>query len=150
MDWLYNVNIYSITLRLGLAVLFGGIIGLERGANKHQAGIRTHILVCVGAALAMLTNQYIFESITTVTDPTRMGAQVISGIGFLGAGMILVTSRNKVKGLTTAAGLWASACAGLALGIGFYAGALIAGDAHFDRADSSSPIWKKLFINGRA
>lgn len=131
MDWLFEINVYSVTLRLVMAVLFGGIIGLERGSKKHQAGLRTHVLVCVGAALAMLTNQYIFENISGMADPTRLGAQVISGIGFLGAGMILVTSRNKVKGLTTAAGLWASACAGLALGIGFYAGALIAGGLIF-------------------
>lgn len=127
MDWLYEINLYSVVLRLMLAALFGGIVGLERGANKHQAGLRTHILVCMGAALAMLTNQYIYETITDLTDPARLGAQVISGIGFLGAGLILVTSRNKVKGLTTAAGLWASACVGLALGIGFYSGALAAG-----------------------
>jgi putative Mg2+ transporter-C (MgtC) family protein len=126
MDWMYEVNLYSITLRLVLAVFLGGIIGLERGRNKHQAGLRTHILVCVGATLAMLTNDYIFEEITQLADPARLGAQVISGIGFLGAGLILVTSRNKVKGLTTAAGLWASACTGLALGIGFYSGAIIA------------------------
>lgn len=127
MEWLYDVNIYSTTLRLVLAVLLGGFIGLERGKNRHQAGLRTHILVCVGATLAMLTNDYIFENITNLADPGRLGAQVISGIGFLGAGLILVTSRNKVKGLTTAAGLWASACTGLALGIGFYSGAIIAG-----------------------
>lgn len=126
MSWMYEVNLYSITVRLVLAVLLGGIIGLERGRNKHQAGLRTHILVCVGATLAMLTNDYIFEEITQLADPARLGAQVISGIGFLGAGLILVTSRNKVKGLTTAAGLWASACTGLALGIGFYSGAIIA------------------------
>lgn len=131
MDWLYDINIYSVTLRLVAAVIFGGIIGLERGANKHQAGLRTHILVCVGATLAMLTNQYIYDSITPMADPGRLGAQVISGIGFLGAGLILVTSRNKVKGLTTAAGLWASACTGLALGIGFYSGALVAGTLVF-------------------
>ena len=127
MDWLYDVNIYSVTLRLVMAVLFGGLIGLERGANKHQAGFRTHILVCMGAALAMLTNQYIFQNISSVSDPARLGAQVISGMGFLGAGLILVTHGNKVKGLTTAAGLWASACAGLAIGVGFYAAALVAG-----------------------
>ena len=127
MEWLYEVNLYSVTLRLVLAVLFGGIIGLERGANKHQAGLRTHILVCVGATLAMMTNAFISENLSTISDPARLGAQVISGIGFLGAGLILVTSRNKVKGLTTAAGLWSSACIGLALGIGFYSGALIAG-----------------------
>ena len=79
----------------------------------------------------MMTNAYIFENLAPNADPARLGAQVISGIGFLGAGLILVTSRNKVKGLTTAAGLWASACIGLALGIGFYAGALIAGTLVF-------------------
>lgn len=118
-------NMGSITLRLVLAVLLGGIIGLERGSNKQAAGFRTHILVCIGATLAMLTNQYVFETITTMSDPTRLGAQVITGVGFLGVGTILVTGKHKIKGLTTAAGLWASACIGLAIGIGFYSGAII-------------------------
>lgn len=122
---LSDINLLSIFVRMGLAVLFGGIIGLERGANKHQAGLRTHILVCLGAALAMMTNQFAIQELNAAADPARLGAQVISGIGFLGAGLILVTSRNKVKGLTTAAGLWASACVGLAIGIGFYAGAIL-------------------------
>jgi len=126
-SYFYDVNIFSVTLRLILAVIFGGIIGLERGANRHAAGFRTHILVCVGAALAMLTNQFISESFSYISDPSRMGAQVITGVGFLGVGTILVTGRHRIKGLTTAAGLWASACTGLALGIGFYYGALIAG-----------------------
>lgn len=126
-DTFYDVNLISVTFRLFLAVIFGGVIGLERGATKHPAGFRTHILVCVGAALAMLTNQYIYETMTNVADPSRMGAQVITGVGFLGVGTILVTGGQKIKGLTTAAGLWASACIGLALGIGFYSGALIAG-----------------------
>ena len=124
---LTDVTIESIALRLGLAILFGGIIGLERGANKHAAGMRTHILVCIGATLAMLTNQYIFQTFGHIGDPARLGAQVITGVGFLGVGTILVTGRHKIKGLTTAAGLWASACLGLALGIGFYAAAAIAG-----------------------
>jgi len=126
-DYFYHVNILSVTFRLLLAVIVGGIIGLERGATKHPAGFRTHILVCVGAALAMLTNQYIYETMTNIADPSRMGAQVITGVGFLGVGTILVTGGQKIKGLTTAAGLWASACLGLALGIGFYSGALIGG-----------------------
>lgn len=126
-SYFYDVNLFSITLRLVLAVLFGGIIGLERGAHKHAAGFRTHILVCVGATLAMLTNQYIFEYMSNLSDPSRMGAQVITGVGFLGVGTILVTGDQKIRGLTTAAGLWASACTGLALGIGFYAGSIIAG-----------------------
>lgn len=124
-DIFYDVNLLSTAIRLFLAVLFGGIIGLERGVNRHPAGFRTHILVCAGAALVMLTNQYICEVFHT-GDPARLGAQVITGVGFLGAGTILVVGRNKIKGLTTAAGLWASACLGLALGIGFYSGAVIA------------------------
>lgn len=124
-DLFYDVNLFSTSLRLVLAVVLGGIIGLERGANRHPAGFRTHILVCVGAALAMLTNEYICE-IYGSGDPARLGAQVITGVGFLGVGTILVTGRHRIKGLTTAAGLWASACLGLALGIGFYSGAAIA------------------------
>lgn len=124
-DCFYDISIVSITARLLLAVILSGIIGLERGANRHPAGFRTHILVCVGAALAMMTNQYIVEAFGS-TDPARLGAQVITGVGFLGVGTILITGKNKIKGLTTAAGLWASACLGLALGIGFYSGAVIA------------------------
>lgn len=125
-DYFYHINIVSVAVRLLMAVILGGIIGLERGANRHPAGFRTHILVCVGAALAMMTNQYITEHFAGTTDPARLGAQVITGVGFLGVGTILVTGRHKIKGLTTAAGLWASACLGLALGIGFYSGAFIA------------------------
>lgn len=117
---------YAIVLRLILAAICGGILGLERERKKRPAGLRTYILVCVGAALVMLTNQYIFEEYGRVGDPTRMAAQVISGIGFLGAGTIIVTSRSRVKGLTTAAGLWAAACMGLAIGSGFYLGAVTA------------------------
>ncbi len=127
LSYLQDINLISVTVRLVLAILLGGMIGLERGSNKHQAGFRTHMLVCMGAALAMLTNQFIYETMTTASDPARLGAQVISGIGFLGVGTILVTGRHKIKGLTTAAGLWASACTGLAIGIGFYSGAIIAG-----------------------
>ena len=124
-DVFYDINIISVTIRLVLAVIIGGVIGLERGANNHAAGFRTHILVCVGAALVMVTNEYICQ-FNELADPARLGAQVITGVGFLGAGTIMVTGRNKVKGLTTAAGLWASACLGLAIGIGFYEGALVA------------------------
>jgi hypothetical protein len=85
-DYFYDINIFSVTFRLFLAVLFGGAIGMERGATKHSAGFRTHILVCVGAALAMLTNQYISVEFTGSIDPSRMGAQVITGVGFLGVG----------------------------------------------------------------
>ncbi|MBU5316547.1 MgtC/SapB family protein [Clostridium bornimense] len=123
--YLREVNTVSIILRLTLATLFAGIIGLERGKKKRPAGFRTHILVCIGATIIMITNQYIIDIMHMDSDPTRLGAQVISGIGFLGAGTIIVDRRNQVKGLTTAAGLWACACMGLAIGIGFYEGAII-------------------------
>jgi putative Mg2+ transporter-C (MgtC) family protein len=120
-----HINLLTIVLRLGMAALIGGIIGLQRETTKQAAGFRTHMLICMGSALAMLTNQFVFESISSNIDPTRIGAQVISGIGFLGVGTIIVVGKNHVKGLTTAAGLWASACMGLAIGIGFYMGALV-------------------------
>lgn len=123
-ETLMGINIYSIFFRLLLAVLFSGLIGLDRGSKRRPAGMRTYILVCVGSTLAMITNQFIAERYGTA-DPSRIGAQVISGIGFLGAGTIIVTRERQVKGLTTAAGLWANACMGLALGIGFYEGAII-------------------------
>ena len=79
-DFLYEINLLSVSLRLTLALLFGGIIGLERGSNRHPAGFRTHILVCAGAALAMMTNQFILQQFDT-GDPARLGAQVITGVG---------------------------------------------------------------------
>mgnify|MGYP001027887749 CR=1 FL=1 len=108
-----------------LTLTIGGMIGLERGSKNQSAGFRTYMLVCLGAASVMMTNQYICDHFES-GDPSRLGAQVISGIGFLGAGTIIVTKRNQVRGLTTAAGLWSSACLGLAVGIGFYEGAVAA------------------------
>lgn len=115
----------SIIVRILTALLIGGLIGMERGMKNRPAGLRTYMLVCVGACLIMLTNQYIYQ-VTGAGDPMRLGAQVVSGIGFLGAGTIVVTRHNQIKGLTTAAGLWASAGVGLALGIGFYEAAITA------------------------
>lgn len=123
---LHELNMLTILVRILLAILIGGLIGVERGMKNHTAGLRTYMLVCLGSAMVMMTNQYVTETFGG-GDPTRMGAQVVSGIGFLGAGTILVTNRNRVKGLTTAAGLWAAACIGLAIGIGFYEGALAGG-----------------------
>lgn len=120
-----NLSLVSIVLRVALALALGGMLGMERGRKNHSAGFRTHMLVCLGAALVMMTNQYAVGRYGG--DPTRLGAQVISGIGFLGAGAILVTARNQIRGLTTAAGLWAAACMGLAIGIGFYEGAILMG-----------------------
>lgn len=121
---LRDLNLLSILLRFVLSVICGGLIGLERGVKRQAAGFRTHILVCTGACMAMMTGQYIHLFISPGADPARLGAQVISGIGFLGVGTIVTTHSNKVRGLTTAAGLWAAACIGLALGIGFYEAAL--------------------------
>lgn len=127
-DYLHDINTVSTAFRIFLAMITGGILGLEREIKNRPAGLRTYMLVCIGAAMVMITNQYICETFVEFdVDPARMGAQVISGIGFLGAGTIIVTRRNQVKGLTTAAGLWAAACLGLAIGIGFYSGAIIGG-----------------------
>lgn len=123
-DWLSEINVFSIIIRLLFAILFAGIIGVERATKNHAAGFRTYILVCLGATIAMMTNQFMMEYFES-GDSARLGAQVISGIGFLGAGTIIVTSRRQITGLTTAAGLWACACVGLAIGIGFYTLALI-------------------------
>lgn len=123
--YLREVNTTSIIIRLTLAVIFSGIIGLERGRKRRPAGLRTHILVCVGSTVVMITSQYMTDILGNTGDIARLGAQVISGIGFLGAGTIIIDGKNKVKGLTTAAGLWACACMGLAIGIGFYEGAII-------------------------
>jgi len=117
-------ELLTIFIKLSLAMVCGGILGMERGKKNRPAGFRTYMLVCVGATLVMLTNQFMCEVYGT-GDPARLGAQVISGIGFLGAGTIIVTGRNRVKGLTTAAGLWADACVGLAIGVGFYSGAIM-------------------------
>ena len=121
---LRDLNVLSVGVRLLLAMVFGGTIGFERGVRQRAAGLRTHMLLCVGAASTMLVSQFIYASYG-VGDPARLSAQVISGIGFLGAGTIIVTRRNQVKGLTTAATLWATACMGLAVGVGFYECALI-------------------------
>ena len=124
-NYLREVNTISIILRLTLATICGGILGAERGRKNRPAGFRTHILVCIGATMVMITSQYMTDVLKISTDASRMGAQVISGIGFLGAGTIMVVGKNQIKGLTTAAGLWSCACMGLAIGIGFYEGAII-------------------------
>ena len=121
-----ELTLGAIAIRVVVSILLGGIIGFERGLKNRPAGLRTYMLVSLGACVVMLINQYTSQAFGT-GDPVRLGAQVISGIGFLGAGTIIVTSHNQIKGLTTAAGLWTSACIGLAVGIGLYEVALIAG-----------------------
>ena len=123
LNYLRDINLLSILLRLFLAMFVGAVLGIERGRKHRPAGLRTYMLVSMGAALVMMTNQYVYSLYGG--DPVRLGAQVISGIGFLGAGSIIITGRNQVKGITTAAGLWAAACCGLCAGIGFYEGAIL-------------------------
>jgi len=125
-----EVTYLAVVLRIFSAVIIGGLLGLERGLKHRAAGLRTYMLVCVGSCLIMLTNHYIYQTFGS-GDPVRMGAQVVSGIGFLGAGTIIVTRRNQIKGLTTAAGLWSSAGVGLALGVGFYEAAIVGSFAVF-------------------
>ncbi len=131
ISYLRQFNLASVSLRLVLAMLSGGLIGIERARKGRAAGFRTYMFVCIGATLAILLGEYEYMMVTTrwsstaaevgiLTDVSRFGAQVINGIGFLAAGTILVTGRQEVKGMTTAAGLWASACMGLAIGAGFY------------------------------
>lgn len=109
----------EIILRFFAAALLGGIIGLERGRTKHEAGLRTHILVCLGAATVMVLSDLLVEKYNIPQEIMRMGAQVVSGIGFLGAGSIMSDS-NKIRGVTTAAGIWTTACVGLVVGAGYY------------------------------
>ena len=131
IDYLRELNFVSVALRLLLSAVIGFSLGMERGRKRRPAGCRTYMLVCMGATLTLLLSQYEYYMLTNRwydlaleigirTDVSRFGAQVINGVGFLGAGTILVTGRREVKGLTTAAGLWASACMGLAIGAGFY------------------------------
>ncbi|MGI5976392.1 MAG: MgtC/SapB family protein [Candidatus Limivicinus sp.] len=126
-----ELNIYSMMIRIVLAMLIGGMIGFEREKKRRPAGFRTYMLVAMGAALTVILSQYLDfmlsdfwvlpENLGDVqTDSSRFAAKVVNGIGFLGAGTIIVTGRQEVKGLTTAAGLFASACMGIAIGAGFY------------------------------
>ena len=123
-DSLRDINMVSVSVRMLLAVVCGGVIGMEREYKRRPAGFRTHILICLGAAMTTLTSQYLYLYMHYYTDMARLGAQVVAGIGFIGAGTIIVTRHQRVKGLTTAAGLWAAAIVGLALGAGFFEGGL--------------------------
>lgn len=118
-DFVREMSFLAVTVRMVLAVLCGGLIGIEREYKRRPAGFRTHILICLGAAITTLTSQYLYLTLELYTDVARLGAQVIAGIGFIGAGTIIVTNRQRVKGLTTAAGLWTSAIIGLVCGAGY-------------------------------
>ena len=132
MDKLFNLpsgfrqlSVETVILRLVLAFILSGIIGIEREHRGRAAGLRTHILVCLGSTMTTMIGLYVTEVLGYVSDPLRVGAQVISGIGFLGAGTILIRGSSYITGLTTAAGLWTTATIGLAIGVGFYEGAII-------------------------
>ncbi len=122
--WLKGFSFGTVFLRMVLATFFGATIGLERSKHGRSAGMRTHIFVSLGASLAALMGYYMV-TIGYSSDPARIAAQVIPGIGFLGAGIILIQNKTKIVGLTTAAGLWNTAVIGLACGLGFYEGAVI-------------------------
>lgn len=121
---LYEFNELTALIRLGIALVASGILGMERTRKLRPAGMRTYMLVCIGACSTMLGGIYLYETFGPGFDPARMAAQVISGIGFIGAGTIMVTPHQKVRGLTTAAGLWAVACLGINIGVGNYVIAL--------------------------
>ena len=131
MDWmtflslLEEFNMVSVIVRIFLAMLLGGLIGMEREKSRRPAGFRTHILVCVGACMTALIGLFVWKEMGDITDPMRISAQVVSGIGFLGVGTILVKEHDHITGLTTAAGLWTTAAIGIACGYGFYSAALV-------------------------
>ena len=125
-DFIRDLSPLAVTLRLCLAVFCGGLVGIERASKRRPAGFRTHILICLGAAITTLTSQYLLLEAHLYTDVARLGAQVIAGVSFIGAGSIIVTGHRRVKGFTTAAGLWVSAIVGLCCGAGYVEGALLA------------------------
>ena len=126
------LNLFSTTIRLALAFVLGGVIGLEREKKGGSAGLRTHILVTVGSALVMLTSLYIYDNCQGkgFIDPGRLAAGVVTGIGFLGAGTI-IRSKEGIRGLTTAASIWVSAAIGLAVGCGYFSAAIIVTGASY-------------------
>lgn len=143
-DFLYEINLLSVSLRLILALLFGGIIGsgtrIQPASGRIPDPYPRLRRRCTGH-----DDQPVYPAAVRYRRPARLGAQVITGVGFLGVGTILVTGRHKIKGLTTAAGLWASACLGLAIGIGFYSGALVAALIIFISLDHAA-AHGKLFL----
>lgn len=126
IEYMREFNVITVAVRLILSMILGGAVGLERGKQGRAAGMRTHIFVCIGSALTVMIGFFSNVQLGYSSDPMRIAAQVISGIGFLGVGTILIKGRFQITGLTTAAGLWATATIGLALGAGFYEGALLA------------------------
>ena len=126
IDFLTEFNAVTVVIRVVLAAVAGALVGLEREFHGRAAGMRTHMMVALGAALAAMIGLFTVKELGVSSDPMRVGAQVISGVGFLGAGTILLRGGgSRITGLTTAAGLWTAASIGLAVGIGFYVGAFM-------------------------
>ncbi len=125
LNFMQDFNTISICIRMVIAIVFGGLIGMERGKKQMGAGARTFAFVCLGSCVTIIINEYVRIKANYTIDPARIAAQIINGIGFLGAGSIMVTSNNRVKGITTAASLWISAIIGIAVGSGFIYGALM-------------------------
>ena len=120
-----DLSFGAVLIRMALSCLLGAVIGLERSAKNRPAGFRTHILVCMGAAIAAVTGLYLYLGLKLPSDVSRISAQVISGLGFIGAGTIIITKKMTIKGLTTAAGLWTTGIIGIAIGSGYYELAVI-------------------------
>lgn len=148
INCLAELTTASVAFRIFLSMLLGGILGYERGKKHRPAGLRTYLVVCIASCMAMMTGIYLTK-LTGGGDAGRIAAQVISGIGFLGAGTILITRHNQVRGLTTAAGLWSVACLGLALGAGFYTGAIIGFTAIWLSLSILTIMEKQLYKNSR-
>ncbi len=143
----HELSYAEIVLRIILALLVGIAVGAERGRNHHPAGMRTHMLVALGACVVMMAGELLFiqfHPLGAIPDPARMGAQVISGIGFLGAGTILREGLT-VKGLTTAASIWAVACLGLTIGAGYYAVALTGAAAVYATLTIFEVLERKIY-----
>ena len=149
LDYLRGFNLLSVALRLLLAVILSGALGIERERHGKAAGLRTHILVCLGAAMASMTGLYLSEVNGSAIDVTRIAAQVISGIGFLGAGTILVRNRSVVTGLTTAACIWSTGTLGLAIGFGFYEASILCAVFMLLIAGQLGNLDRKLFHHTR-
>ena len=126
LNILREPNLLGMTVRVLLALVCGGAIGIERTGKRRPAGFRTHILICLGAAMTTATSQYLYIVMHYPISVSRMGAQVIAGVSFIGAGAIMMTKWQRVRGLTTAAGLWVVAVVGLCCGTAFYEGAVYA------------------------
>lgn len=149
MDKLRELTFLGVALRMFFALLCGAVIGFERERDGKEAGLRTHIMVCLGSAMVTATSEYFVLILGLYTDVARLGAQVISGLGFIGAGGIVVTRYRRVKGLTTAAGLWVVGIIGLCCGAGFYEGALLCTVLLYIGMYSIAKLERKYFNQAR-